>query len=324
MSNFSLRHCLEGLEPDNLLAFLALLGLLRALETSRPEWFPRAAWDLDQPPPRPILTLAEPVSRGLICEAAAGGVATLVAAIDFASATDLKLNVSQARSLCRVASEGSAAGGRYFAELCAALISDAATDPEQTKVEPTPLAYSSVATSNFLKNFLALSKGELPEKSGRDRDPSYPKTAAGCVAQALFAPWRRLDRPVGLRWDPDEARRHAYRWRAPTKDAPTTQHGANRLAIIGIATLTCAPVVSGTRAQLSVIGGEEGGDRFKFAWPIWTIPASLASIRALLSHPKLREPGGLEYLGVDHVRVTRRISLDRLRNFTYAEPLEAK
>jgi hypothetical protein len=141
MSNFSLRHCLEGLEPDNLLAFLALLGLLRALETSRPEWFPRAAWDLDQPPPRPILTLAEPVSRGLICEAAAGGVATLVAAIDFASATDLKLNVSQARSLCRVASEGSAAGGRYFAELCAALISDAATDPEQTKVEPTPLAY---------------------------------------------------------------------------------------------------------------------------------------------------------------------------------------
>jgi predicted RNase H-like HicB family nuclease len=47
-------------------------------------------------------------------------------------------------------------------------------------------------------------------------------------------------------------------------------------------------------------------------------------LRALLSHPKLREPRALEYLGVDHVRVTRRISLGRLRNFTYAEPLEAR
>lgn len=31
---------LGGLEPDNLLAFLALFGLL-ALETARPDWRPR-------------------------------------------------------------------------------------------------------------------------------------------------------------------------------------------------------------------------------------------------------------------------------------------
>jgi hypothetical protein len=322
MSNTASRHRLEGLQPDNLLAFLALLGLLRALETSRPEWLPRAAWDLDQPPPRPILTVAEPVSRSLICEAAVEGIATLFSAIDFGSATDLKLDVSEARSICRAASEGSAAGSVYFAELCAALICDAATDPEQTRAEPTPLAYPSVATSNFLKNFLALSKAELPEKRGRD--PSYPTTAAECIAQALFAPWKRVDRPVGLRWDPDEAKRHAYQWRAPTKDPPTTQHGANRLAIVGIAALSCAPITAGNRVQLSVIGGAGGGDRFSLAWPIWTTPTSLAAIRALLSHPKLREPGALEYLGVDHVRVTRRVSLDRLRNFAYAEPLETK
>ena len=39
-------HRLNGLEPDNLLAFLALLGLLRALETARPKWRPRARWDV--------------------------------------------------------------------------------------------------------------------------------------------------------------------------------------------------------------------------------------------------------------------------------------
>jgi hypothetical protein len=291
---------LEGLEPDNLLAFLALLGLLRALEASRAKWFPRAAWDLDQPPVRPILTIAEPASRGLVCEAAAKGVATLLAAMDFASASDLKLNKSAARSLCCTASERSAADSRYFSDLCGALISDAATDPDGTGVEPTPLAYPTVATSKFLKNFLELAQRELPDK--RRRDPSYPKTAADCIAQALFSPWTRLDRPVGLRWDPDEAKRHAYLWRAPTKDAPTTQHGANRLAIVGIASLTGAPVVTGNRVRLSVLGGAGSGDQFSLAWPIWTTPASLASIRALLSHPSLREPGALAYLGVDHVR----------------------
>jgi hypothetical protein len=318
------RHRLEGLEPDNLLAFLALLGLLRALEASRTKWFPRAAWDFDRPPVRPILTIAEPASQVLFCEAAAEGVATLLAAIDFGSASDLKLNKSAARSLCSTAPERPPGDSRYFVDLCSALISDAATDPEGTRVEPTPLAYPTVATSNFLENFRELVTRELPDERGRSRDPSYPKTPPECIAQALFASWRRLDRPVGLRWDPHEAKRHAYRWRAPTKDAPTTQHGANRLAIIGIAALTCAPVISGTRVQLSVIGGAGAGDRFSFAWPIWKTPASFAAIRALLSHPRLREPGALGYLGVDNVRVTRRISLDRLRNFTFAEPLEER
>jgi len=211
-----------------------------------------------------------------------------------------------------------AVGAKYFADLWAALICDAATGQDETKVEPTPLAYPSVATSNFLKSFLELSKTELPKKR---RDLAYPKDAAACIAEALFKPWRRRDRPVGLRWDPDEAKRHAYQWRAPTKDLPTTQHGANRLAIVGLSALTCAPVVSGSHVRLSVIGGAGSGDRFSFAWPIWEAPASLAAIRALLSHPRLREPGALHYLGVDHVRVSRRISLDRLRNFTAAEPL---
>jgi len=35
---------LKGLEADNLLAFLALLGLLRALDVARPEWRARASW----------------------------------------------------------------------------------------------------------------------------------------------------------------------------------------------------------------------------------------------------------------------------------------
>jgi hypothetical protein len=35
---------LKGLEADNLLAFLAFLGLLRALDSAKPRWRARAAW----------------------------------------------------------------------------------------------------------------------------------------------------------------------------------------------------------------------------------------------------------------------------------------
>jgi hypothetical protein len=318
VSSHQTRFRLEGLESDNLLAFLGLLGLLRALDTCRPHWRSRAAWSLDQPPLRPILTVLEPASEPAICEAAAVGIAQLADVIDFGAATDLKLDHSIGRELLgRAASDQVNAKGRYFADLCAALMSDVAVDQEQTKIEPTPLVYPSVATSNFLKNFMVLCKTALPEK--RVRDPTYPEDEAGCIAQALFAPWQRRDRPVGLRWDPDEAKRHAYQWRAPTQKPPTTQHGANRLAIIGLSALTAVPISSGTRVHLSVLGGTASGDRFSLAWPIWMPPASLPAIRAMLSHPQLREPRALEHLGVDHVRVTRRVSLDRLRNFTYAE-----
>jgi hypothetical protein len=199
------------------------------------------------------------------------------------------------------------------------LISDAALGRDRTAIAPTPLAYPKVAKINFLQGLICLSRAELPD---RRRDRKYPKDAAECISQALFAPWERLDRPAGLRWDPDEAKRYAYRWYAPTDEQPKTQHGAYRLAIIGLSALTAVPTARGTRVHLTVLGGLEDDQGFSVAWPIWRAPASLATIRALLSHPDLREPHALDHLEVDHVRITRRISLERYRNFTYAGLLE--
>src|SRR3954468_17584444 len=66
-----------GLEADNLLAFLALLGLLRALETARPSWLPRASWK--GPPWTARLHLAEAVDERAVAKAAAHGVELLSA-----------------------------------------------------------------------------------------------------------------------------------------------------------------------------------------------------------------------------------------------------
>jgi hypothetical protein len=120
---------------------------------------------------------------------AAKGVERLTGVVDFGNATDLKLEADTARELCRTTAdrasdpEQTKAGERYFADLCAALFSDAAMDDEHKKVEPTFLAYPSVATSNFLKNFKAIAKTGLPDN--RPRDPSYPKSPAECIFQAL-------------------------------------------------------------------------------------------------------------------------------------------
>ena len=83
MSTDYRRHRLDGLEPGNLLAFLALLGLLRALEEAVPAWLPKVAWSVDEPPVRPVLSLSAPVSVATIAANAATGVTRLAGRHDF-------------------------------------------------------------------------------------------------------------------------------------------------------------------------------------------------------------------------------------------------
>ena len=77
MSTDCRRHRLDGLEPGNLLAFLALLGLLRALEEAAPACLPKVAWSVDKPPVRPLLSLSAPVSVATIAATVATGVTRL-------------------------------------------------------------------------------------------------------------------------------------------------------------------------------------------------------------------------------------------------------
>lgn len=101
-----------------------------------------------------------------------------------------------------------------------------------------------------------------------------------------------------------------------------TQHGANRLAVVGLATLTLVPETRGGRVRPRIIGGEHGVNGFTFAWPIWHHAATLSAIRALLAHRDLRMPGALKHLGVDEVLVARRISVGKFMNFSRARPLQ--
>ncbi|GIK80799.1 MAG: hypothetical protein BroJett024_19040 [Alphaproteobacteria bacterium] len=322
MNETSTRLRLDGLEPDNLLAFIALLGLLRALETVRPQWQPRAAWDLDRPPLRPILALAQGQTSRTVCDAAAEGLAVLAEDYAFpagvgdeAPQKDLNYSEGTARTLLAAAMSE---GGRR-ADLWAALMCDKAAKDD--KIEATPLCLLfGQGHQHFLDRLASVPRMEAPPSRGRGKT-AVALTAAETLHKALFEPWTRQDPTPSFRWDPAEDVRYALRADDPSGDKSTTQHGANRLAAIGLAVLTATPAQRGKRVRLQVLGGEFEHNEFVFRWPVWSDPASAAAIRALLSHPRLADgASALSHLGVTEVRQARRISVGKFMNFTRAEP----
>lgn len=328
----SQQHRLDGLEPDNLLAFMALLGLLRALEAEdrkragSDKLYPRARWDLDFPPLRPVIISRAPLSRDALLETACRGVDSLAAAHDFGGRKDLNYSRTESRALLTENVLSSRAQKRDRIDLLSALMSDGALkdkDKEQS-VDPTPLCLLfGQGHQHFLDRLAAVPNQSAPRPAKRI-GPAL--SAAACLGEALFNPWHREDATFSFRWDPAEDVRYALMAGDPTDGIykTGTQHGANRLAAIGLSALSLVPEIRAGRVRPAILGGKSSADGFSFSWPIWRHPASMAAIRALLSHPELCEPAKLAHLGVDYVMTAHRISVGKFMNFTRARAARAR
>lgn len=302
-------HRLEGFEPDNLLAFMALLGLIRAIETADQTLRPRASWDFEKPPLRPRLHVTREMTQEAIAECAGQGVERLSAVYEFDGLPNLKLTQQEARRrLFAAAQRADPEQRRASGELWAALVSDGAVKEREKTVVRTPLCFLDAGQTGFLKTLAAVCKHE--KKNNKD-----------AIAEALFHSWNRSDKTPSFRWDPVEDSRHAYRWTAPEDDKQGVEHGANVLAAVGLPLLTVVPVQNGSSVGLRIIGGGEPRERISFVWPVWRESASLAAIRALLSHPGTRDRGSLDHLGVDHFMIAWRISPSKYMSVTRARPL---
>lgn len=317
-------HRLDGLEPDNLLAFLALLGLLRALDAADPGLHSRAAWDIDRPPLRPLLFVAEEVTTEQISEIAAEGIETLALGYEFNDRKDLNYSRKECRELLEGVAKASIVDHRDRVDLLAGLMSDAAIKDDKTElVDPTPLCLLfGQGHQHFLERLATVPRDAAVPPRGRGKGP-VTLSASQCLAEALFQSWHRNDSTFSFRWDPVEDVRYSLMAGDPTDSAykARTQHGANRLAAIGIAALSLVPEMRAGRVRPAIIGGGSNADGFSFAFPIWRDAATLTAVRALLCHPNLREPGGLKHMGVDHVVVTKRISVGKFMNFARARPI---
>lgn len=323
-------HRLDGLEPDNLLAFLALLGLLRALEYDdqladpADRLLPRAAWDVAEPPLRPTLVLAREASQEEVAEAAARGIAGLALAHDFDGEKNLNFEVDRCRELLETAARHAGLRSRERVDLFAALMTDGAVkDQKGDPIQPTPFCLQfGQGWQYFLERLARVPREEAPPPIGRGRARKV-FTAVDTLMAALFHPWTREDKTDSFRWDPDEDVRWALMAGDPTDSAykTGTQHGANRLAAVGLAALTVAPLRQGGRTRAAVIGGAFTPG-FSFAWPVWSEPATLSAIRAMLAHPRLREFDALAHLSVAHVFVAERISSGKFMNFTRGRLIE--
>lgn len=299
-------HRMDGLEPDNLLAFLALLGTLRALEIARPEWAPRAYWDIDTYPWRPVLSLRAETSREEIVEAAAGGADALAESQDFAGRKGV--DFSRDEAIDQLTDENQM---RRRAMEC--LLTPGAYKDEGKPI-PTPYCLMfGQGNQHFLQRFSSVAARRSPPDRGRGKQ-AVVVSAAACLSEALFEPWQRADRTDSFRWDLGEANRYALRALKPSGDptATTTQHGANRLAALALPLLpACAISRRGEPRTLAVGARYDRSGTIRITWPIWTRPARLSGILASLDLTPARQ---IKALDVVAYMEAERISLGKFMN----------
>jgi hypothetical protein len=293
------RLALGGLEADNLLAFLALLGLLRALDAFKPEWRARIAWR--GMPMIAELHLDATVNVDEVVAVADAGLKGLARTYVF-DRGDITYKPDEFRQFA-------AATGNDLsrAKLVAALGSDGAVKRDGDRIEATPLC---AMFGQGHQHFLA----RLAELARRD----HPNNAAD-ISRAMFQQWQYEDETDGFRWDPIEDRRYAHQSGDPSdsRNKIGTVTGANRLAALGFAALTCAPTAAGL-ATVGVQGRRGEQDVF---WPLPGVPTSYAGYLALLAHPDLGVEDRARAFGVYGVRAvaySRRFQVGKFFNFERA------
>lgn len=300
---------MAGLEVDNLLAFLALLGLLRSLETSKPDWSPRASWH--GPPWRAQLHLEHRATEAEVAIAAKEGMERIAASFDVDGRKNVDFDAPEYRTYAH-----RLRGDPIGAALAAALSTEF---PEKAdgKIYASPLVMMfGQGHQNFLERLIAATRGA-------DDGVAPAMNEAIKLEEALFRPWRRADATDGFRWDPDEDQRYALRFGNPSKaGAAPTVHGANRLAAIGLLSYPCLPARRGHRPRVPGVADQRDRE-IAFVWPIWTAALSRTAIERLLSHPDVIDPRPnlLRPFGVVEIYRARRISNGKYMNVTRAVPV---
>ena len=302
---------LIGLDGANPLAFLAALGALRGLTLAWPgrrvclSWTLLDAWRprlrVDGSPPSEDETL-----NGLerFMEMRPGH-----EALKIADNLPIAADAFRAHALAAAEVAFTCPEKRARADFIAAFACDAVQSPDRKgQVQETALRTLGAGQTQFLRPMRDLAK-----LATRDN-----------IRRCLFAPWTREDSRLSLRWDPEDDRRYAHRWRDPTAsgEEPKTEWGANRLAFEALPLFPVMPV--GRSVLTTGFSGNRSRDAF-WTWPIWEPDADLDTVRSLLALRGLQEAATdrhrLAAMGIREVFKSQRINNGRYRNLTPSIPV---
>ena len=301
-------HRLDGLEPDNLLAFLALLGLLRALELKNPEWRPRAYWDVERAPLRPILTTRKQTTREDLSRSALDGLLIFKDALQ-------PLSVNSGDSFWLLDDKPYR---RALSEWCFSAL--AACHPNQRKSFVWQLRCDLLA---------CLGASRVDRKKGDVFDTTPMKLPSGqmkfidaqfdlicdckveSIDNSLFKPWTYSYKKKSLRLSPEDARRYAYRASDPSPEGSRTELGASALSGLGL----LAFPMSQARPNWRMVAYTGTRTEGKISWPIWSASggkgASLCAIMAMLRTITFENNPGTSASNLIHMIATaRRYVLD--------------
>lgn len=119
------------------------------------------------------------------------------------------------------------------------------------------------------------------------------KTSERDLKNTLFEKWTYSNVRGGMRWDLDEDRRYALRWKDPQSDTTESQWGANRLGIEALPLLQTFP----TEKKLETTCFRSRGKKETFfTWPVWKYPISICTCRSLLGQSSHSPEKGFSHL----------------------------
>lgn len=250
---------LRGLDGSNPLGFLAALGVQAALDHARR---PAALQWTDMPLPYP--SLSGGVELKTVAEAAVDLAEHWLAGPALAKHVENKLKLSRAEIadyLRRARAEGSAG------VLAQCLVAENSLDNQQ-KAKPSDLYF----TAGQMK-FVTMARAILGEVTGDE------------LVADMTGPWTYTGKRPSLMWDVVDDRVYALRATDPSSEKKLSNPGAEALALMGLSLYPCFRSATGTVSQ----GCAGSWKRGTFTWPLWSRPASLAVVKALLAHASASE-----------------------------------
>lgn len=296
---------LPGLDGGNPLGFMAALGILRvlSLDGGGSKW--RLNWVIQSSTWTPEISCDyEVLNRDEFVKRLDSALST-ESTPEFDFDKDLKIDPRRFREILTLSMEQASSTNRRLVDFLSSYGSDCVPTDDGNHIRDTAFrTMSGAGHQHFL--------GTMKELA--------VKTEARHLTKALFAQWDYSDERNGMRWDPNEDRRYALRWKKPSTDVTRTMWGANRLAIESLPLFSTSP----SRRHLETTGFSRQERANSFTWPIWDAALEMDSVRSVLSLGGLTafrpDRTRLASMGIVEVFRCTRITVDKYRNFTEAEP----